>query len=104
MSANHLEWLALSASLLWFGPLWSGEWSDALSPTARAGEDLVSIIPDGSAELTIMPCRRTHYHCSALNTPHPSLAGEDMEEEELNKSLQSPTLQTATCTEHGVTA
>lgn len=75
-----------------------------LPPAAREGKDLLSITPDDSAELAITLCRRTHYHCSALTTPHPSLAGEGMEEEELNKSLHSPTLQTATCTKHGVMA
>lgn len=34
-----------------------------------------------------------HYHCFDLTTLHPSLAGEDIEED-LNKRLQSLTLQT----------
>ena len=44
-------------------------------------------------------------HCqgSTLTTLQPSLAGGDMEEVGLNKSLQAPRLQPTTYTEHRVT-
>lgn len=65
--------------------------------------NLLSVTPDGSVELSITAYRR-RMTCqgSALTTLQPSLAGGDMEEG-LNKTLQSPALQTATCMEHGVT-